>query len=77
MQTLQKGVDIMKVLLFLPREYKNLLLLGMRLISALDTAEERKAAIDKGLAMLKDGTITPPEWTSFGKTLGIFKIGKS
>ncbi len=65
------------LLKFLPAEYKNLVELGMRLISALDTAEERKVAIDKGLAMLKDGTITPIEWTSFGKTLGIFKIGKS
>ena len=65
------------LLKFLPAEYKNLVELGIRLISALDTAEERKAAIDKGLEMLDDGTVTVGEWSQFGKILGIFKIGKS
>ena len=63
------------LLRFLPREYRNLVELGMRIVANLDTKEERQIAVDKGIAMLKDGRIQPTEWVSFGKTLGIWKKG--
>jgi len=64
------------LLALLPTDTKNLITLGQQIISALDTPAERKAAINQGIKMLQDGKITPIEWTQWGKSLGVFKIGK-
>jgi hypothetical protein len=64
------------LLALLPADTKNLIILGKQIISALDTPAERKTAINQGIKMLKDGKVTPIEWTQWGKTLGVFKIGK-
>ena len=60
----------------LPADTRNLIKLGQQIVAALDTPQERKAAIDQGIKMLQDGKITPIEWTQWGKALGVFKIGK-
>jgi hypothetical protein len=61
------------ILKFLPEEKKQLIVLGQRVISSLDTSEERSAAIASGIEMFKDGKVTVGEWSHFGKVLGIFK----
>ena len=57
----------------LPPDLKSMVDLMLRIYGALDTAEERKAAFEYGTEMLKDGKVTVPEWSGFGKRLGIFK----
>ena len=56
---------------FLPAETRALAELGRRIVSGLDTPEERKEAIRYGVEMLKDGKVSGPEWARFGKKLGI------
>jgi|TARA_R110000824_G_scaffold189019_1_gene370463 hypothetical protein len=58
---------------FLPEDKKALLELALRMVNALDTPEERKAAAEQGIKMFADGRVTVTEWSSFGKALGIFK----
>ena len=66
------------LLKFLPKEYRNLVELGMRIVENLDTKEERQQAVEMGIQILKDGKIQPTELASFGKALGIWKKnGKS
>ena len=57
----------------LPPDLKSMVDLMMRIYGSLDTAEERKAAFDYGEKMLADGKVSVPEWSGFGKRLGIFK----
>tara|TARA_R110002020_G_scaffold450467_2_gene664099 strand:+ start:254 stop:484 length:231 start_codon:yes stop_codon:yes gene_type:complete len=62
----------------LPKRYKDLLALGEQIISRLDTAEEREAAVKFGMQMLaEDGDggsrVTVAEWAKFGGKLGILK----
>ena len=57
----------------LPPDLKNMVELVLRIYGSLDTAEERKAALDYGNKMLADGNVTVPEWSGFGKKLGMFK----
>ena len=59
----------------LSEDKKALLDLALRMVAALDTPEERKAAALKGIKMFDDGKVTITEWSSFGKTIGIFKNG--
>jgi len=61
------------ILKFLPEDKRNLIVLGQRIISCLDTAEERKAAVDYGILMLADGRVTVGEWSKFGSKLGILR----
>jgi hypothetical protein len=61
---------------FLPKEQKDLVTLGMRIVSRLDSGDERKQAVNYGIEMLKDGKVTVTEWARFGSRLGILK-GKS
>ena len=64
----------MKVLLrFLPADQKSLLELGIRIMSSLDSPEERWAAIKYGGEALKDGRMTVSEWSRLGSILGILK----
>jgi hypothetical protein len=60
----------------LPARYKNLIMLAQRLISALDTAEERDRVVTKGIKMLEDGVVTVGEWSQFGGKDGLRIIGK-
>ena len=58
---------------FLPPDLKSMVDLMLRIYGSLDTAEERKEAFEYGEKMLADGKVTVPEWSGFGKRLGIFK----
>ena len=62
------------ILNLLPKEYKQMVVLAQRIISQLDTKEERKDALDYGIAMMEDGVVNVGEWSKFGSKLGI--LGK-
>ena len=59
------------LLKFLPADKKAMIILGQRIVSSLDTTEERKLALDYCTEMLKDGKVSVGEWSKFGKKLGI------
>ena len=61
------------LLKFLPAEKKAMVTFGMRILNCLDSSEERQAALDYGIEMLKDGKVTVGEWSRFGSKLGILK----
>ena len=61
------------LLRFLPTDKRELLQLALRIMSSLDDAKERRAAVSYGIDMLKDGKVTVAEWAQFGKHIGIFK----
>ena len=61
------------ILKLLPEAKRNMLELGMRIVASLDTAAERKEAIDYGIFMLKNGKVSVREWSRFGSKLGIFR----
>jgi hypothetical protein len=61
------------LLMFLPAQTRQLVMLGKQIIARLDTTDERKAAVDYGIEMLKDGRVTVGEWAKFGSKLGILK----
>ncbi len=64
----------MKFLLaFMPKEYKEMIVLGQRIVNRLDTSAERQEAISYGVEMLQDGKVTVGEWAKFGSKLGILK----
>ena len=58
----------------LPKEYKRMVVLAQRIVSQLDTKEERKAALEYGISMMEDGKVEVGEWAKFGSKLGI--LGK-
>ena len=60
---------------FLPEDKRGLLELAMRMVSQLDTPEERKAVAEYGIKMIEGG-VTVNEWATFGKKLGVFKMEK-
>ena len=57
----------------LPKEYRDLLVLGQQIIGNLDTKEERAEVIAYAQEMLADGRVTVPEWGRFGGKLGILR----
>jgi len=62
----------MKFLLaFLPKEYRDLVSLGQRLVASLDTPAERKKAVEYALNILADGKVTDDELLHMGSLLGI------
>jgi len=61
------------LLRFLPADKRQMVVLAQRIVASLDTAEERKAAIDYGVAMLADGKVSVAEWARFGAKLGILR----
>ena len=68
----------MKFLLaFMPKEYKEMIILGQRIVNRLDTSAERQEAISYGVEMLQDGRVTVGEWAKFGSKLGILKSPNS
>jgi aspartate/methionine/tyrosine aminotransferase len=69
-------VMIAVLLRFLPKEKRALIDLVFRIYGQLDTPEERKDVADYCRQMLSDGKIGLTEWSSFGKKLGVFRLGK-
>ena len=61
------------ILKLLPKDKRNMLELGMRIVASLDTAAERKEVVDYGIHMLKDGKVRVAEWAKFGSKLGILR----
>ena len=61
------------LLMFLPYKTRRLVMLGKQIIARLDTTDERDAAVDYGIEMLKDGRVTVGEWAKFGSKLGVLK----
>ena len=57
----------------LPKEYRDLLILGQQIIGNLDTKDERAEVIAYAKEMLADGKVTVPEWGRFGGKLGILR----
>jgi hypothetical protein len=68
-----------KILLrFLPEDIRNMIELGFRLFSALDTAEERKSVLSYALKMFDPdgpggGRVTGPEFMTLGGKLRIMR----
>lgn len=58
----------------LPKDYKQMVTLGQRIIGQLDSKEKRRDALEYGIAMLEDGKVEVGEWAKFGSKLGI--LGK-
>ena len=56
-----------------PADTRALLELAIRITASLDTAAERRAVAEYGMAMLKDRKVTVGEWAKFGSKLGILK----
>jgi hypothetical protein len=61
------------LLKFIPADKRLMIELGMRIVSSLDTAEERKNAVSYGITMLADGKVSIVEWSRFGKLLGLLR----
>ena len=61
------------ILKLLPKDKRNMLELGMRIVASLDTGAERKEAVAYGIHMLKDGKVSVAEWAKFGSKLGILR----
>ena len=57
----------------LPKEYRNLIEVGLRMVSQLDTPEERAEAINFAWLALADGKLTPGEWAQIGSKLGVLR----
>tara|TARA_Y100001951_G_scaffold98090_1_gene98519 strand:- start:307 stop:564 length:258 start_codon:yes stop_codon:yes gene_type:complete len=57
----------------LPKEYRNLIEVGLRVISQLDTPEERAEALNFARLALADGKVTPGEWAQIGSKFGILR----
>ena len=56
---------------FLPADKRAMIQLAMRMVSKLDTAAERKAVAEYGIAAFKDGFVSITEWATIGGKLGI------
>jgi hypothetical protein len=66
------------ILRFVSQDVRDLITLGQRIASALDTPEERRAAIKHGIDMLspdsEGGTrATVSEWAKWGSLLGVLR----
>ena len=61
------------VMKLLPVEYRNLIEVGLRIVSQLNTSTERAEAITFTKAVLADGKVTPDEWAQIGSKLGILR----
>jgi len=59
------------ILKLLPKDKRNMLELGIRIVASLDSKAERKEVVDYGIHMLKDGKVSVGEWAKFGSKLGI------
>ena len=66
------------LLKLLPQDTRQLVVLGQRIIASLDTAEERREAVQYGIEMLSSESeggvrVTVSEWARFGSRLGVLK----
>ena len=61
------------LLKLLPEQTRQFIILGQRIVSRLDTEEERNEAVNYGIGMLADGKVNVGEWSKFGSKLGILK----
>ena len=66
------------ILKFLPEDKRNMIELGLRIFSALDTAQERKAGLDYAIKMFAPkgpggGRVTVAEWGALGGKLKIMR----
>ena len=61
------------LLRLLPEDTRQIIALGQRIIGQLDTPEERRAAIEYGIEMFKDGRVEVGEWSRFGSRLGVLR----
>ena len=61
------------LLKFLPEDKRAMVELALRIMSSLDTPEERWAAIKCAQEALKDGRMTVAEWAQLGSALGVLK----
>ena len=61
------------LLRLIPKDKRELVELGQRLVANLDTKEERQRVVEYAREMLVDGRIEVSEWSKFGKVLNIFK----
>tara|TARA_R100000808_G_scaffold3870_5_gene13236 strand:- start:12726 stop:12941 length:216 start_codon:yes stop_codon:yes gene_type:complete len=59
--------------LFLSKENRDLIQVGQAIFSNLDSKEERREVAEYAAKMLADGRVTVPEWSKFGKKLGILR----
>ena len=57
----------------LPKEYRNLIEVGLRVVSQLNTAKERSEALNFAMLALADGKVTPGEWSQIGSKFGILR----
>ena len=57
----------------LPKEYRNLIEVGLRVISQLNTPQERAQALNFATLALADGKVTPGEWAQIGSKFGILR----
>ncbi len=56
---------------FLPADKRAMIQLALRMVHNLDTAAERKAVAEYGVAAFQDGFISITEWSTLGGKLGI------
>ena len=63
------------VMRFLSPDTRALVQLAMRMVSSLDTPEERKAVAQFGMKMLESDQISITDWAAFGKLCGVFRLG--
>ena len=56
---------------FLPADKRAMIQLALRMVNNLDTAAERKAVAEYGVAAFQDGFISITEWSTLGGKLGI------
>ena len=66
------------ILKFLPEDKRNMIELGLRIFSALDTAQERKTVLDYAIKMFDPkgpggGRVTVAEWGALGGKLKIMR----
>ena len=59
------------ILRFVSKDTRDLITLGQRIVSCLDTPEERRVAVEYGIEMFKDGRVEVGEWARFGSKLGV------
>jgi len=61
------------ILRFVSQDTRDLITLGQRIVSCLDTPEERRVAVEYGIEMFKDGRVEVGEWARFGSKLGVLR----
>ena len=64
------------ILKLLPQDTRQLIVLGQRIVACLDTPAERRAAVQYGIEMFRDGRVEVTEWSRFGSRLGVLRAPK-